>query len=132
MKLGPRSKIFMNFWIQKAFGNKLNESLNMVCTEVAAKYFVEGAKSKRKRCIVAAIVSAEKFKYQEIFKTGAGNSYYFEYSFYMGRYLFILKSTQQNSEDEVEQTRHIIECLKSQSLATGQYPAFDIEKCTIF
>ena len=70
--------------------------------EVAAKYFVEGAKSKRKRCIVGAIVSAENYKFQEMFKSGAGNSYYFEYSFYMGRYLFIVKSTQQDTEEQVE------------------------------
>ena len=62
-KPGPRSKIFMSLWIQKAFGNKLNETLGMLCTEVAAKYFVDVAKSKRKRCIVSAIVSAENYKF---------------------------------------------------------------------
>ena len=62
--MGPRTRVFLNQWIATAFGNKRNESLKMVCTEVAAKYYVEGAKSKSKRCIVAAIVSADKYNFQ--------------------------------------------------------------------
>ena len=94
----------INAWISAAFANPLNANLNRVCAEVASKYYVEYAKSKGKRCIMAAIVPQNSFIFQEMFKTGAGSAFYYEYSFRGGRYLFILKSTQQTTERELQET----------------------------
>ena len=92
-KPGPRSKLRLNHWITAALGNKLNPNLNRVCQEVGAKYYVEQAKSKSKRCVITAIVPARTYNYQKLFQTGAGTVFYYEHSFYDGHYLFILKST---------------------------------------
>ena len=94
----------LNGWISAAFANPLNPNLNRVCAEVASKYYVEYAKSKGKRCIITAIVPQNSFCFQEMFRTGAGTAYYYEYSFRGGRYLFILKSTQQTKQLEMQET----------------------------
>ena len=80
-------------WMSQAFSNPLNHNLNKVCCEVASNYFVESAKSKSKRCILAAIVPKNSYVFEEDFRSGAGNNFYYEYVFRGGRYLFIVKST---------------------------------------
>ena len=91
---GPSTKGKPNVWVAQAFANKLNNNLNSVCSEIAQNYYRDFCKSKSKRCVFTAIIPKSNYNYKQVFATGAGNAYYFEYAFHCNRYLFILKSTQ--------------------------------------
>ena len=93
-------------WIGTAFISE--SSLEDVCSSIARDSFRELFPDEdMERMVMTAIIETKDFVYDEVFSHGAQMGYY-EYDFFKGKYLLVIKYFSPDTPKRIEETNTII------------------------